>query len=66
MLRDLFVEVCRHFVANLKPGQGKGGRPVLLFFDGHTSRWSYEALNYLMENNVRRGPPPQQPAAFPS
>ena len=29
-----------------------GGKPVLLFLDGHASRWSVKALLYLRENNV--------------
>jgi len=37
----------------LKPaGQGPDGDPVLLFFDGHTSRWNMSALLYLERNNV--------------
>src|SRR6056297_3494340 len=37
----------------LKPaGQGPDGDPVLLFFDGHTSRWNMSALLYMERNNV--------------
>ena len=43
---------CRHFVENLPDGQGPGGEHVILFLDGHGSRWSYEGLSYLRENNV--------------
>jgi len=52
MTRALFPKWCEHFVRNLPPGQGKGGLPVFLFFDGHASRWSYLGLNYLEMNNV--------------
>jgi len=37
-----------HFVLNLQPDHG----PVILFLDGHGSRWNKHALLYLMRNNV--------------
>jgi len=43
---------CRHFVSQLPEGQGLRGAPVVLYIDGHNSRWSYEGLKYLRENNV--------------
>ena len=56
MERALFHEWARHFVKQLGHGDweayGKGKLGVLLFFDGHTSRWCYEALAYLHANNV--------------
>ena len=52
MTRALFYDWCLHFVKHLKPDQGKGGKPVFLVLDGHTSRWSYEGLMYLKQNNV--------------
>jgi len=54
MTVELFVKWCEHFVDNiLKPkGQGPGGKPALLFLDGHASRWSVNALFYLRKNNV--------------
>ena len=46
MERGVFGEWARHFVKQLGRGlwaaYGKGKLGVLLFFDGHTSRWSYE------------------------
>ena len=44
---------CQHFVSQLPEGMGgANGRHVLLFVDGHTSRWSFEGLKYLHENHV--------------
>ena len=47
MERAIFIEWARHFVAQLRTGKwakyGPGGLGVLLFLDGHSSRWSYEA-----------------------
>ena len=52
MTKELFPSFCRHFVDHLPEGQGKGGEPVILIFDGHASRWSYEGLKLLLDNNV--------------
>jgi hypothetical protein len=52
MTKDRFPAFCRHFVENLPDGQGKGGDPVVLVFDGHASRWSYTGISYLLEHNV--------------
>ena len=52
MTKDCFPHFCRHFVKNLPAGQGKGGEPVILVFDGHASRWNLIGLQYLMEHNV--------------
>ena len=52
MTKDRFPAFCKHFVDNLPHGQGKGGEPVLLIFDGHASRWNYKGLLYLLQNNV--------------
>jgi hypothetical protein len=52
MTRALFPRWCKHFVKNLPEGQGKGRDPVILFLDGHASRWSYTGLEYLYDNNV--------------
>ena len=52
MTKAAFPAFCRHFVANLPEGQGKGGDPVILIFDGHASRWNFAGLKYLMDNNV--------------
>ena len=43
---------CHHFVSQLPSGQGSGGDPIVLYIDGHNSRWSYEGLKYLRDNNV--------------
>jgi hypothetical protein len=48
MTQETFVHFARHFVDSLPPNSG----PVVLFLDGHGSRWNVHALNYLMENNV--------------
>ena len=52
MTKDRFPAFCRHFVQHLPEGQGKGGSPVILVFDGHASRWNYAGLKYLLDNNV--------------
>ena len=52
MLRSIFPKWCAHFIKHLPVDQGKGKMPVFLFVDGHTSRWSYEGLTLLKENNV--------------
>ena len=52
MTKELFPKWCRHFVTNLPKGMGKGGKPVILVFDGHASRWNYAGLTYLLQNNV--------------
>jgi hypothetical protein len=52
MTRWSFEVWCQHFVDQLPDGLGKDGASVLLFLDGHTSRWSYLGLKLLRENNV--------------
>merc|ERR1712070_694350 len=52
MTKELFPKWCRHFVTNLPKGMGKGGKPVILVFDGHALRWNYAGLTYLLQNNV--------------
>ena len=52
MERWIFLSWAEHFVRNLRPGYGKGGKSVLLTLDGHTSRWCPFALRFLKENNV--------------
>lgn len=53
MTRDLFFEWCMFFIANCLPSRcGKGKLPFFLTIDGHTSRWSYEGMRLLKENNV--------------
>lgn len=53
MTVDLFMSLCVHHVENnLKPkGYGAGKKASMLVFDGHTSRWSYAGLMFLMANN---------------
>ena len=48
MTKDRFPAFCHHFVQNLPEGQGKGGLPVILIFDGHASRWNFTGLNYYL------------------
>ena len=52
MTKQRFPKFCEHFVRHLPSGQGKGGEPVILAFDGHASRWSFDGLKYLLDNNV--------------
>ena len=52
MERLVFREYAKHFVSQLPPGYGKGGKMVYLFLDGHSSRWDLMALRYFEENNV--------------
>lgn len=52
MERWIFLSWAQHFVKNLRPGYGKGGKSVLLTLDGHASRWCPFALRFLKDNNV--------------
>ena len=52
MTKDRFPAFCAHFVKHLPAGQGKGGEPVILVFDGHSSRWNLDGLQFLREHNV--------------
>ena len=52
MQQDIFLDYAAHFVKHLPPDQGKGKCPVVLILDGHSSRWTISALEYLTENNV--------------
>jgi hypothetical protein len=52
MTRTLFPWLAKHFVKNLPADMGKDKKPVILFLDGHTSRWSLEALEIFRQNNV--------------
>ena len=52
MTQAIFFSFCKHFVSSLPSSQGKGGNPVILFLDGHISRWNVAALRYLILNNV--------------
>ena len=53
MTRKLFVRWAHHLVKQLeKRGFGKGARTAVLVFDGHTSRWTYEGIAYLIANNI--------------
>ena len=53
MVLELFEKWCHFFVHEcLEPGQGTRQRPVLLFLDGHASRWTVAGLGYLREHHV--------------
>ena len=52
MTQEIFFDYCCHFVNNLPHGYGKDGQPVILFFDGHASRWNLPAIRYLQANKV--------------
>ena len=41
-----------HLVKHLPSNQGKKRSPVILFLDGHASRWDVPSMLYLMEHNV--------------
>jgi hypothetical protein len=48
MTQGIFFYYCKHFVGSLKENH----EPVILFLDGHASRWNAQALKYLYQNNV--------------
>lgn len=52
MMQRTFFYYCIHFVKNIPTNQGRNGEPVILFLDGHSSRWDVSSLFYLLQNNV--------------
>jgi hypothetical protein len=48
MTQEIFYDYCEHFVGSLPEDHD----PVVLFLDGHASRWNTQALKYLHDNNV--------------
>jgi hypothetical protein len=48
MTQEIFYDYCKHFVSSLEEEH----EPVILFLDGHASRWNTQALKYLFDNNV--------------
>ncbi len=48
MMQEVFMNYAKHFVSTLPPSHG----PVILFLDGHGSRWNKYALKFLMDNRV--------------
>ncbi len=48
MTQEVFFVYAKHFVEALPAGHG----PVILFLDGHGSRWNQDALQYFMDNRV--------------
>jgi hypothetical protein len=48
MTQEIFYDFCQHFVGSLPEEHG----PVILFLDGHASRWNTQALKHLQDNNV--------------
>jgi hypothetical protein len=48
MTQEIFLDYCQHFVASLEEDHG----PVILFLDGHASRWNTQALKYMFDNKV--------------
>jgi len=52
MTQALFYDYCNHVVDSLPLTQGQKKLPVILFLDGHVSRWNLAALRYLVINNV--------------
>ena len=52
MMQRTFYDYCIHFIARIPKNQGKNGEPVILFLDGHSSRWDVSSLLFLLDNNV--------------
>ena len=52
MTQALFYDYCNHVVDSLPLTQGQKKLPVILFLDGHVSRWNLAALHYLVINSV--------------
>ena len=48
MMQEVFLVYAKHFVNSLPPGHG----PVILFLDGHPSRWHRDALKLFTDNKV--------------
>jgi len=48
MTQEVFMVYAKHFVEALPAEHG----PVMLFLDGHASRWNKYALKFLMDNCV--------------
>jgi hypothetical protein len=48
MTQEIFYDYCQHFCGSLPEHH----EPVILFLDGHASRWNTQALKYLHDNNV--------------
>jgi hypothetical protein len=48
MTQEIFYHYVNHFIESLPAEHG----PVILFFDGHGSRWSVKALEKLLQNQV--------------
>jgi len=48
MTQSTFYNYAEHFVANISTDH----EPLILFLDGHASRWSISALRLLLNNNV--------------
>jgi hypothetical protein len=49
MTQEIFYDYCVHFVSSLPEDEHE---PVILFLDGHASRWNTQALKYLFDHNV--------------
>jgi hypothetical protein len=48
MTQEIFFDFCAHFIGSLPDDHD----PVILFLDGHASRWNTQALKYLHDNKV--------------
>jgi hypothetical protein len=51
MTQKAMFPYAKHFVKNL-PINRKNDEPVILFLDGHSSRWDIPTLDYFFKNNV--------------
>ncbi len=48
--QETFFHFCQHFVASVQPPNKR--EPIILFLDGHASRWNTQALRLLMRNRI--------------
>jgi hypothetical protein len=51
MTQSTMLPYAKHFVKHL-PSNRRKDEPVILFLDGHSSRWDVSALNFFFENDV--------------
>jgi hypothetical protein len=51
MTQSAMLPFAKHFVNHL-PKNRRQDEPIILFLDGHSSRWDVPTLNYFFKNNV--------------
>ena len=52
MTLESFQKFCEWWPSSLPGEYGVGKLPVILILDGHSSRWTYQGLQYLQSKNV--------------